>query len=228
MGRFVLRLLPSIVLCIALADFASSAALANSGGSVGGGNSSLKGASSTRATTAPSAGPSTGQNKIAPARPHATPPAGVRPQTDLAAATKLIGLASGNLIKHSSLYPKMPLPPGAPALSGPIMNKIGATEGGSGSFKAVAGIPAAQLNSQVALKNGGSGGGGRAHASLSGSQAHGVGDLDGEARDNLRRSNGAGLLSWLHGLLTILGIGAIGYWMWNAAPKGARMALPAS
>jgi hypothetical protein len=164
---------------------------------------------------------------MSPAKPHATPPAGVRPHTDLAAATKLIGLASGNLIKHSSLYPKMPLPPGSPALSGPVMNKIGATEGGSASFKAVAGIPTSLSNGRVYPTNGGGAGGGRARESLSGSQAHGVGDESGEALETPRRSPGGGLLTWLHALLTALGIGAIGYWMWNSAPKGARMALPA-
>jgi hypothetical protein len=168
------------------------------------------------------------QAKLSPAKPHATPPAGIRPHTDLAAATKLIGLASGNLIKHSSLFPKMPLPPGDPSLSGPVMNKIGATEGGSASFKAVAGISAAQSNGRVYPTNGGGAGGGRARESLSGSQAHGVGDLDGETSDTPRKSSGGGLLAWLHGLLTAAGIGAIGYWMWNAAPKGARMALPAT
>jgi hypothetical protein len=196
----------------------------SSHGSASGSIKGLSSSSSTRASTAASGT----QNQMTPAKPHATPPAGVRPHTDLAAATKLIGLASGNLIKHSSLYPKMPLPPGDPALSGPVMNKIGATEGGSASFKAVAGISAAQSNGNVYPTHGGGAGGGRARESLSGSQAHGVGDLDGEASDAPRKSTGGGLLAWLHGLCTVLGIGAIGYWMWNAAPKGARMALPAT
>jgi hypothetical protein len=248
-GPAVSRLPLSLVLSVALAGFAASDAVANSSGalrtssggtglstgkgsggtglsshgSAAGSIKGLSGASSTRASTAASGT----QNQMTPAKPHATPPAGVRPHTDLAAATKLIGLASGNLIKHSSLYPKMPLPPGSPALSGPVMNKIGASEGGSGSFKAVAGITAGQSNGRVYPKNGGGAGGGRAHASLSGSQSHGVGDLDGEATDTPRRSSGGGLLAWLHGLLTLLGIGAIGYWMWNAAPKGARMPVPA-
>ncbi len=196
----------------------------SSHGSAAGSIKGLSGASSTRASTAASGT----QNQMTPAKPHAAPRAGVRAHTDLAAATKLIGLASGNLIKHSSLYPKMPLPPGDPSLSGPVMNKIGATEGGSGSFKAVAGISAAQSNGRIYPTNGGGGGGGHAHASLSGSQAHGAGDHDGEASDTPRKSTGGGLLVWLHGLATLLGIGAIGYWMWNAAPKGARMALPAT
>jgi hypothetical protein len=246
----VSRLISSIVLSIAFAALAPCGALAGSGGALQSGSGGtglstgkgsggtglsshgsaagsikgLSGASSTRASTAASGT----QNQMTPAKPHATPPAGVRPHTDLAAATKLIGLASGNLIKHSSLFPKMPMPPGAPSLSGPVMNKIGATEGGSGSFKAVAGISAAESNGRVYPTNSRGGGGGHAHASLSGSQAHGVGSLDGEATDAPRRSNGGGLLTWLHGLLTSLGIGAIGYWMWNAAPKGARMALPAT
>jgi hypothetical protein len=250
MGPSVSRVFKSIVVSVALVAVAPSSAQAgspgalqsgsggtglstgkgsggtglSSHGSAAGSIKGLSGASSTRASTAASGT----QNQMTPAKPHATPPAGVRPHTDLAAATKLIGLASGNLIKHSSLFPKLPLPPGAPVLSGPVMNKIGATEGGSASFKAVAGISAAQSNGRVYPTNGGGAGGGRARESLSGSQAHGVGDLDGEASDITPRSNGGGLLSWLHGLFTVLGIGAIGYWMWNAAPKGARMPLPAT
>ncbi len=161
---------------------------------------------------------------MSPAKPHATPPAGVRPHTDLAAATKLIGLSSGNLIKHSSLYPKMPVPPGAPALSGPVLNKIGATQGGSASFKAVAGIPADLSNGRVYPTNGRGAGGGRSPASLSGTAALGVGDAaTNEVAAPLKRS-GAGLLAWLHGLFTAAAIGAIAYWMWSSAPKGARMA----
>jgi hypothetical protein len=220
-GLKVPRFLSSIALSIVLASLAGSDAAANSGGSIGSGNTSLKGAYSTRATTPPSSG----QNKITPAKPHATPPAGVRPHTDLAAATKIIGLSSGNLIKHSSLFPKMPLPPGDPSLAGPVMNKIGATEGGSASFKAVAGIPASLTKGHVPIANTGSAGG-RAHQSLSASQAHGM-DHDGsEEADTPRRSSGGGLLSWLHALLTAAGIGVIGFWMWNATPKGARMTLP--
>jgi hypothetical protein len=244
-------LFPSIVLAAVLAALAPCGALAGSGGALQSGSGGtglstgkgsggtglsshgsaagsikgLSGASSTRASTAASGT----QNQMTPAKPHATPPAGVRPHTDLAAATKLIGLSSGNLIKHSSLFPKLPLPPGAPVLSGPVMNKIGATEGGSASFKAIAGIPASLSKGAVYPTNGGGAGGGRARESLSGSQAHGVGDIEGEASDTPRRANGGGLLSWLHGLFTILGVGAIGYWMWNAAPKGARMTtLPAT
>ena len=160
---------------------------------------------------------------MSPAKPHATPPAGIRPHTDLAAATKIIGLSSGNLIKHSSLYPKMPVPPGAPALSGPVLNKIGATDGGSASFKAVAGIPAELSNGRVYPTNGRGAGGGRPHASLSGTAAHGVGDdATNEAATPLKRSS-AGLLAWLHGLLTAAAISVIGYWLWTSAPKGARL-----
>jgi hypothetical protein len=224
MGPAVLRLLPSIVLSAVILALAASTAAANSGGTSAGSFRGLSAASSTRATT-PS---SSTQSKIAPAKPHATPPAGVRPHTDLAAATKIIGLSSGNLIKHSSLFPKMPLPPGAPSLAGPVMNKIGATEGGSASFKAVAGIPTSLSNGRVYPTSGGGAGGGRARESLSGSQVHGVADHGSDDSDRPRRSSGGGLLYWLQALFTAAGIGAIGWWMWNAAPKGARMALPAT
>ncbi len=194
----------------------------SSHGSASGSIRGLSGASSTHAST-PASGT---QQQLTPAKPHNTPPAGVRPHTDLAAATKIIGLSSGNLIKHSSLFPKMSLPAGDPSLAGPVMNKIGATEGGSASFKAVAGLSAAQSNGRVYPTNGGTSGGGRSGQSLSGSAAA-VTSTDSDAIETPRQRSG-GLLAWLHGLLIVAGIGSIGYWMWTATPKGARMTLPAT
>jgi hypothetical protein len=179
--------------------------------------------SSTRAAT-PASGT---QHQMTPAKPHNTPPAGVRPHTDLAAATKLITLSSANLTKHSQLFPKMPLPPGAPSLVGPVLNNIGPTQGGSASFKAVAGIPTALSNGRVYPTHGGGTGGGKPGHSLSGS-AHVTAMTVAEASTGGGTGEGGGwLLLWLKNCLCGLGVAGLGWWMWQQVPKGAKMALPA-
>jgi hypothetical protein len=161
---------------------------------------------------------------MTPAKPHNMPPAGVRPHTDLAAATKLIQLSSGNLMKRSSLFPQMPLPPGDPSLSGPVLNKIGPVAGGSASFKAVAGIPAELSSGRVYPTNGAGPGGGKSGASLSGSSV--LASLS-EASEPPTTTRSGGLLHWLWNALTLAGIGGLAWYMWTQAPKGARMTLPA-
>ncbi len=127
-------------------------------------------------------------------------------------------------MKHSSLFPKPPSLPGTPVLAGPLLNQIGATQGGSASFRAVASIPANLSNGRVYPTNGRGAGGGRPHASLSATAAHGVGDDAAAASVTPLKRSGSGLLVWLQGLFTAAAMGAIGYWMWSSAPKSARLA----
>ncbi len=194
----------------------------SSHGSAAGSTRGIGAATPTHSTT-PSSGT---QQQMTPAKPHATPPAGVRPHTDLAAASKLIQLSSGNLIKRSALFPKMPLPPGDPSLSGPVLNSIGPTQGGSASFKAVAGIPTDLSNGRVYPTNGGGGGGGKSGASLGGATGLAMTAGDGDASSEAKNSGG-GLLVWLQRLLTLVGVGGLSWWLWTSRPKGARIALPA-
>jgi hypothetical protein len=210
---------PSLVVCVCL----SVSATAHASGTGHASGSVAKSPSPTRASTPPSSS----QHQVTPAKPHNSPPAGVRPHTDLAAATKLISLSSANLTKRSQLFPKMPLPPGSPELSGPVLNKIGATQGGSASFKAVAGIPAALSSGSIYPTNGGGAGGGKSAASLSGSAAASV--FSASATDGDGKSSGGGwLLTWLMNLGCVVGMGGLAWWMWQQAPKGARIGLPAT
>jgi hypothetical protein len=194
----------------------------SSHGSARGSSRGVGGQSPTRATT-PASGT---QHQLTPAKPHNTPPAGVRPHTDLAAATKITTLSSANLIKHSQLFPKMPVPPGAPSLAGPVLNNIGPTQGGSASFKAVAGIPTALSNGRVYPTNGGGAGGGKPGHSLTGT-AHLMAMAAGDAGDGTG-TGGGWLLLWLKNIFCALGIAGLGWWMWQQAPKSARTGLPAT
>jgi hypothetical protein len=184
----------------------------------------ITGQSPTRAST-PASG---SRHQITPAKPHNSPPAGVRPHTDLAAATKITALSSANLLKHSQLFPKMPLPPGAPSLAGPVLNNIGPTQGGSASFKAVAGIPTALSNGRVYPTNGGGAGGGKPGHSLTGN-AHVMAMAAGETSDGTGNGTGGGwLLLWLKNIACGLGMAGLGWWMWQQAPKSAKVSLPAT
>ena len=208
--------------------------LSKGGGSGGTGLSSHGSASGiykgvgAKTPTAASSPASNTQQAMVPAKPFTRPPAGVRPQTDLAAATKLIALSSAGLAKHSQLFPKLPGLPGDPTLSGPVLNSIGATVGGAASFKAVAGISANESNGNIYPSNGRLAPN-KVQVATLWSGASSTVLASPVAADEARqwRDSGGWLLGWLVNAATLAGIGALSLWMWRQVPGGARMMLPA-
>lgn len=167
------------------------------------------------------------QSTFKPAHAIAPPPAGVRPHTDLAAAEKRTDLSSRSITKQSSLYNKIVLAPGDPRLVGAYAAKLGSKDGGGASVKQTPGFTDAESKGNVYVTTGGIDNNSRETASLS---THGVAataltsEID---TDEAPRKLNYSLLDWL--LMTVAAIAAcgIGVWLWQQAPKGARMTLPA-
>ena len=198
----------------------------SSHGSAGGGKYKGVGAKTPTGVSSPA---SNTQQTMVPAKSFSPPPAGVRPHTDLAAANKLVAHSSASLVKHSQLFPRQHNLPGDPTLSGPVLNAIGPTTGGSASFKKVAGFSVAESNANISpanfkttpaklqTKSLSSGGASTALAAAA-------------ATDEPAAPGGQGggwLLNWLTNAMTLAGIIVLGLWMWRQAPRGAPMTLPA-
>ena len=198
----------------------------SSHGSAGGGKYKGIGAKTPTAVSSPA---SNTQQTMVPAKPFTPPPAGPRPQTDLAAARKLIGLSSAGLVKHSQLFPKQHALPGDPSLAGPVLNAIGPTTGGSASFKKVAGISAAESNGNISPANFKTTPikGQRASLSSGGSTTILPPASATEEMSTSNSQGGGWLLKWLSNAMAIAGMAGLGWWMWRQAPSGARMTLPA-
>ena len=160
--------------------------------------------------------------QLRPSKPHISPPAGVRPHTDLANGIKTTGESSARLMKHTSLYPKQPPPPGDPLLVKPYAEKIGATIESARSFVTLPNIPADLSKGRIYPTHGGTSSGGHPSASLS--SGHAYSDVNTEAAETPEK--GGWLTTWLTNALAALGTLALCAWLWIKAPKGARMTLP--
>ena len=224
-------------LCLLLtATFVSTApAYAGSGAHVSGDLKSSSGGTGlgknagnggTGVPTTANAPQSTLQSTFKPVHVTAPPPAGVRPHTDLAAAEKRTMLSSRGIIKRSSLYNKIATHHGDPRLMRPVMNKIAYPDGGGSSFKALQGFTAAESKGNIYPTHGGTSGRHLEAGSLT-SSAH-TAMADGEGETDERPGASGWLTRWLLNILAVAGSAGLALLLWQQAPKGARMTLPAT
>ena len=156
------------------------------------------------------------------------PPAGVRPHTDLAAAEKRTNLSSQDLIKHSTLYNKIAATPHDPLLMGPVEPKLAPLKGGGASFRQTPGFTAEESKGFVHVSSGGTHGDGHPVGTLSSGGTSNSLAIATDTVDDIDDPRQHGwLLAWLINLAAAAGTCALGWFLWQQAPKGARMTLPA-
>ena len=180
------------------------------------------------ATTA-NAPSNTLQATFKPVHVVAPPPAGTRPHTDLARAEKLTDLSSRGLIRHSQLFNKVAAQKHDPFLVKPMLAKIGGTAESARSFHSVPGFTAAESKGNIYPTNGGtSSERDRASLSSDGTAMSLIADLDADEDAGAGHRKSGWVLAWLANLIAAAGTCGLGWWLWQNAPKGARMTLPAT